>query len=644
MLARSPRTQILGAALTAFAAAALLVGGVDLLAAVFPGPGWPVYLLLALLSYLLLALPAGLALGILALLLRLDRAQASRLAITVVAAAAGIALAFLRWLPEAVEIASPAGVAVLLLILLAAWGCGRLLAPLSPLARPYSFWRALAAGCLLLSLWAWFAGAPARRWEPARSRAAARPATRERPSVLLIVLDTLRADRLGVYGNRDGLTPTLDRLAREGVTFLDACSSAPYTPPAHASLLTGDYPCRHGVGGGRHVLSARSVTLAEYFSSSGYATFGVAANAFLSASLGWDQGFDTYDEQRWGDARFTDWFARTPATLLLEKANLQPRRWLLLAGLKSGLIGSVTAEQTVDHLLAALAWAAPRRFFGFVNFMDPHYPYTAPDVADDAAVSVANRAVLPVVRSHTHSLVAHPDARPVLPDLLRAYDSEVRYLDRQLGRLFAELRERDLLRHTWIVVTADHGEQFGEHDLLLHANSLYAPLLQIPLIIRPPDALMGVERGRVLPAPLVSIVDIPVTLLDLAGIDSPQTLPGVSLRALLEGTTSDTAGSEQQVRRPPLRAVAAERNEERVILWDRYKAFFAVDSLLRVIDRRDDRGEARDLLPRTPGLAAEARRVDAEWRRRADSGERLGSDADIDPLLRERLRTLGYLQ
>lgn len=295
------------------------------------------------------------------------------------------------------------------------------------------------------------------------------------PNVILLSLDTLRADHLGCYGDERGLTPNLDRLAEESTLFVGSRSTAPWTVPSHASMFTGLYPFEHGAHtgpiqrGGENVspLAPEHRTLAELLAEDGYATAGFVANAvYLAPRYGLAQGFDTWE------------VARDRADPLNERALA----W-------------------VD----ALAEGAPGRpFFLFVNYLDTHRPYDVTAQAGEAEYDNADSPALVLDRLIQTVMVEGREA-PELEALAREqYARSVRNLDLALGRLIEALRERGLLENSVLVVTSDHGEYLGEHGLVEHSKDVYEEGLRVPLIVRAP----GQQAGKKVDTP-ASSVDVP---------------------------------------------------------------------------------------------------------------------------------------
>lgn len=298
------------------------------------------------------------------------------------------------------------------------------------------------------------------------------------PHVLIVTLDTLRADRVGAYGYQGARTPTLDALAARGARFAAATTTVPLTLPAHTSLFTGAFPGGHGVrdNTGFHVEDSVT-TLAEVLKGRGYRTGGFVGAFVLDSRWGIAQGFDEY---------FDDFDLSEDVGPGLD-AIQRP------------------GNQVVDRALAWLGQEDSRPFFAWVHLYDAHAPYDAP--ADVAAQFPRTR--------------------------LGAYDAEIAFADRQVGRLIDALRAAGTLEHTLVVVLADHGEQLGEHGEQQHGFFVYDAAVQIPLIMAGPGVAPRVITDQ------VRIVDVMPTVLDLSGIEAPAAVQGATLRPALDGQPVD---------------------------------------------------------------------------------------------------------
>jgi len=297
------------------------------------------------------------------------------------------------------------------------------------------------------------------------------------PNVVLITIDTLRADRVGCYGYKQGRTPTLDGLARQGVLFRTVVAPTPLTLPSHCSILTGTYPMAHGVRDNvGYTLPGGETTLATTLKSHGYSTGAFVGAYVLDARRGLNQGFDTYS-------------GPSPAT----KREGDPR-----------IVNLRTLERKAEEVVAeALEWLRTqgrKPFLVWIHLFDPHDPYEPP-----------------------------PRFRKLLPD---PYDGEIAYADYALGQVIEYLKAQGIYDRTLVVATSDHGESFGEHGEFAHGYYIYDTTLLVPLIIKAPADLAIAPRS--IGGPVRSI-DIPPTILQFLRIPVPPTMQGTGLLSLIFG-------------------------------------------------------------------------------------------------------------
>jgi arylsulfatase A-like enzyme len=383
-------------------------------------------------------------------------------------------------------------------------------------------------------------------WTERRALAGLKPAAPGAPNVLLVVLDTVRADHLSPYGYSRDTAPNLAALATRGVCFDRARSTASWTLPSHASMFTGRWP--HELSAGAlGPLDGQYPTLAEAMRDEGYVTAGFIANTvYCSAESGLARGFIHYEDH-----------IITPRAILRSSAlGLRILDGLVVAAQK--LIAALTfnprlapgstkpfkdAATVNRQFLDWLDQHDGRPFFAFLNLFDAHDPYVLPDGHD------RHFGLKP--ETHADRLLLNRwwwvgkrrlSARDVA--LARdAYDDCIAYIDEQLGRLFRELDRRGVLDETLVIVTADHGEHFGEHELFGHGGSLYAPEVHVPLLIAGPGA-RPVPSGARVPG-TVSLRDLPATITDLAGLRKAAVFPGASLARCWDprrGTGPDGSG------------------------------------------------------------------------------------------------------
>jgi arylsulfatase A-like enzyme/Tfp pilus assembly protein PilF len=405
----------------------------------------------------------------------------------------------------------------------------------------------------------------------------------EKPNVILITLDTTRADRLGCYGYADARTPAIDGLARRGVLFSQAASPAPLTLPSHSSMMTGFYPTYHGVRlNGTSALSQQHVTLAETLSDAGYETSAFVGAFVLDGRWGLNQGFDVYDD------RF----------------DLKKVKHLDLAGTQR------PANEVVD---ASLTWMNAREtgpFFTWIHLYDPHTPYAPPE--------------------------------PLFSEFGRRgpaglYDGEIAFVDQQVERVLSWLRQTKLDQRTIVVIAGDHGEGLGSHGEGTHGYFIYDWALHVPLIVATPfDDLQGVRVDS-----QVSLVDIFPTVIALTGIE-PKVKVKVHGRSLLplmfQPAAPDAVYAYGESMAPDLQfgwsALHALRSP-------RYK--FIDSTRPELYDLIADPGEATNIVSLQPQVAAamaqELDRLIAETSRDAPALEQ----ANLDKETLERLASLGYV-
>ena len=372
-----------------------------------------------------------------------------------------------------------------------------------------------------------------RAWQERKAIAETGEPATGAPNVLLIILDTVRALSLSAYGYERPTSPELEKFARSAVRFDYALSNAPWTLPSHASFFTGRLP--HELSAGWLTpLDDRYQTLAETLSSQGYLTSGFVGNTLYGdTEKGLSRGF-----QHWED------YAVTPGEILRSSVlirDLTGRRRAREPFNSFELLGRKRAEDVNSEFLSWLDDVQDGRpFFTFLNYFDAHAPYLPRE-------EFGRRFATPGL-VHPYGEWARIRGRPkgdtLMADWVRdnqdRYDAAIAGLDAELGRLFAELERRGLLENTIVIISSDHGEQFGEHSVMGHGNSLYLPVLHVPLLIRYPGK---VPEGATVQRP-VSLRDIPATVADLAGLGSEISFPGRSLARFWRADTSYVASPD----------------------------------------------------------------------------------------------------
>jgi arylsulfatase A-like enzyme len=328
------------------------------------------------------------------------------------------------------------------------------------------------------------------------------------PNIIMLTVDTLRADHMRLYGYTRDTMPTVEAFAKTALVFDDAVVPRGSTRPSYSSMLTGLYPYRHGVRSMSHQLHETLTTLPELLKAAGYHTVGFVGNFTLIAELsGIDQGFDVYDDEIdqiefKGTSREFDNYERK-------------------------------ADRTVEAILKWLATDPPQPFFLFTNFMDPHGPYTPPKKFRELYPTTKERK-LPGAKIPRYQFVK---GQYNFYDYVDRYDAEIRFTDEAIGLLIDELKRKDLWNDSLVIFTADHGEYFGAHELYFeHHLHVWEETVHVPLVIRLPDSAenrSAVKQGRT--RALASPMDLPPTILSYLRIPCEVTFDGHNLLPLMAG-------------------------------------------------------------------------------------------------------------
>ena len=429
--------------------------------------------------------------------------------------------------------------------------------------------------------------------------------SRKQPNIIVVLVDTLRADHLGCYGYSRKTSPNLDVFASESLLFETAVAPSSWTWPSTASVLTGQYPLRHGVlDGSRCTLSLDKETMAEICIGAGVKTAAFVTNPLICESKSFDQGFESFHSLSWADA-----------------------------------------EVVVDAFAGWLEQARKGRFMAYLHFMDTHGPYAPPDeyIAKFCDPEDENRIPEPELKKlrqvlGTRKRDATDADRLGVECAMHRYDAEILYWDEQFGRLLGLLKEHGLDDKTIVMVTSDHGEEFLEHGGLGHGWNLYDVTLHVPLILGGP----GVEPGRV--KEQVELVSLLPTILDAAGIDQPAegTFDAPSLLNGEDAGVSGTAYSHtehafcvEHNRRSGLYSI---RTEEWKLVYD------PVTEKRLLYNLKKDASEAVDLASKpayskvSGGLGKALMKWIDKYRAMSPMNE-----TDVDDETREAFEQLGYI-
>jgi arylsulfatase A-like enzyme len=463
-------------------------------------------------------------------------------------------------------------------------------------ARWLAGWLALLAGCA--------ADAPSR------------------PHLVLIVVDTLRADHLGVYGYARPTSPNIDRLAGRGVTFTNAVAPSSWTRPSVASLFTSRAPHEHGAASFDRGLSPDLPTLAELLGRAGYRTLGVSGNfVHVNETTGLSRGFEEFHaasvrlSSREGDVLF----------------RVHPR------GASEVLLRAPTGEELNREILARLPGAGEGPLFLYVHYMDPHAGYHPPEPFRSAFLPAGADAGSDATSDYVVELAARPTPPPA-PELARLralYDAEVAAADHAVGGLLETLEARGFGEDLVVVLASDHGEEFGEHGGLFHGVTLHRESLAVPLVVYDSRRLRRGERRE----DPVDLLDVAPTLLALAGIEPPEEMRGRPLlgagplpgRELVAELHSD----------PPFEEHLRPRSQRLALIRWPWKVIVARDGAALTYRLDRDPAETEPLSGEVApgGLLRDAR----ELARRSSASDR-GQPLDLDLESLGRLRALGYAE
>ena len=472
-----------------------------------------------------------------------------------------------------------------------------------------------------------------------------------RPNILWIVWDTVRADRLGLYGHSAPTTPNLERWARKARVF-DATSTSCWTIPAHASMFTGLYPSEHGMHRLRSVLAPELPTVASLVRDAGYETYLFSANPHLSARTGLANGFDVVESPH--ESGLTERAQQIVLSKLHPDDRSSTLRGRLEGGRVAGLrwqvkaVGELAGERFLHFLDSR---DAERPFFAFLNYMEAHRVRIPPDpfrreVMTDEQVERSYTLFQGQLRMFEMSLGTHPQPAPEDVRVLGGvYDATIAELDVLLDALLSQLDERGLLDETVVVLTSDHGEHLGERGSWLHQYSLYEGVVRVPLVVWAPGRL---EPGR--EDTPVTTLDLFPTLLELAGVDPPPDTRGVSL---MRPKRDRLIVAEYPVAYPGILSKVGERHPE----WDptpyrktlttarvgSHKLVLDSTGGAALYDLSRDPDETVDLHGERPELAATLERRLQGWLRGLGDAAAAAEGAELSEEEKEQLRALGYL-
>lgn len=457
------------------------------------------------------------------------------------------------------------------------------------------------------------AGCPGPKRDETRKAATARPEEAgNRLNVLLITIDTLRADHMGAYGYRRPTTPRMDALARRGVVFDQAYTYWPKTRGSFVGIMTGRFASQTGYGKSHPLLLEFNPTLASVLKGAGYETVATVDNPNVASSLGYSRGFDRYRET---------WEEKALATEMDR------------------------ARAITEDGVRTLGQAKPgQAFFLWLHYVNPHAPYEPPGPWDEAFLDAdASRGpkLRPVDGFHGGAPKQWSVPGKGLGWYVAQYDGEIAAADAEVGKVLAALDASVVRDRTLVVVTSDHGESLGEHDYYFdHGEDLFDPSMRIPLLVAGPGVKAGVRSDV-----LATTLDLVPTVLDAAKVSYPPDLAGESLLPAARG--------ERHPGRPRLQG----QNDRNLLgAWDRRFKIVATPSdegaRYALYDREGDPGETRDVSRAHAERTREERRELELFRERIDAQlvktrrllEGQSGEERLSPEACEKLKAMGYVQ
>jgi len=354
----------------------------------------------------------------------------------------------------------------------------------------------------------------------------------EKPNVILITIDCLRADHVSCLGYNRKTTPNLDKFAKKGILFTQAIANGSSTPMSFPSTLTSTYPLMYP---DYPKISKFRTTLAEVLTKNGYKTAAFHSNPYLSRYYGYDKGFDVFE-----DSFEYDLSSKNDGSKIKDKIKQKIREIISkdnqvykLAEKTYNFLTYLYPDINIPYETAdainqkAISWLEKNtsRFFTWLHYMDTHHPFVPPKQFYKSSVYEIKRAEY-IICSKNIPIVSHAD----LQNIINLYDGTIMYVDQTLESLFQKLKKLDILDNTFIIVTADHGEEFKEHGEFSHKAKLYDELIHVPLILSAPGLPSNIKIDKP-----VSLLDLAPTILDYLGLSVRNNFRGKSLLPLIRG-------------------------------------------------------------------------------------------------------------
>ncbi len=458
---------------------------------------------------------------------------------------------------------------------------------------------------------------------------------KDKPNIILIVIDAARADHFSCYGYHKGTTPHIDGIAEEGVLYEQAISPAGWTLPAHTSIFTGLHVSRHGVHNENQVFDDHFATLPEVLKMNGYQTVGICRNDWISEATGLIRGFADFH-----DLHYDKWKRKIRKFVNSLRVNGKDS-W------------SYEINRTAKQWIRRNHRQAP--FFMFVHYSQLHLPYWIPAPYNTKFLpdGMTYEAARNVNQNPKAFYAGEVHMGPEEFEISRAlYDCSLSYQDMIVGQFFDFLKKKKILNNTIFIITSDHGESLGDHNHFDHYYVLYDALLRVPLIIRFPEVFAPGVREKA----MVQTLDILPTLKELLGLNDPKLndLQGIPLppvkggKATREFTISerfmDLNGLKKSYPDRDLsHLIPFEKDRKIAIRTEKYKLILSENYESELYDLQSDPREEHNIIHVKKHIADELKTKIAGWRKSFTPASNQGKEAEFDEAVRKRLEALGYL-
>jgi len=464
-----------------------------------------------------------------------------------------------------------------------------------------------------------------------------------RPNILLLVMDATRFDHLSCYGYRRNTSPNLERLAEDGVLYQNAFSAAPWTPPSFASLFTGCYPSRHKVTGKNLVFNKDLVTLPQVLLAHGYNTACFSTTAGINLVRGFGRGFDNFVEIWRRSKRFRQLDYKAVSAIIKKLINGGDKYTNYMTKMMKKWIRN---NQLTGN-----------PFFICAHYHNPHSPYKPPrpynKMFSKEMISKYDMGKLKGLSKrggYGYMAKTVPVTKEEFDVLKSWYDGEIAYLDFRINELIEYMKESGLYENTLIVITADHGENFGEHDLMYHQFCLYDTLIHVPLMIIFPSLVKG---GRRIDS-LVSLIDLFPTLLDILGIDASEYghVNGRSIASFKNEVFHPCIFAEYEVSEGVLRLIKEEYEDINIDAFKRgikcirnleYKLVQYSNGDEEFYDLRNDAAENNNLAKERFDVKDDLKNELRKWTKSFEGAKLEPKKLEEDEEMRSNLEALGYL-